>query len=205
MWVSLGSSNSTRWLLLLPCVAASPDSHGEDHKCDPAALGSHGSAKILEIQQVTENESSNNLGDPVERVVQGTSSGVEVRTVHRVELVSVEPVRGEEHWEEEDDIGIGTDSVVEANELGLPGWVLHQNDLGTILTDNLAGIDEEETKGGANNHEDDETDVCSVVDWTLLLDVDVLTEWNEGTDDSTHVKDHPEPEEFVSSGFRCIM
>lgn len=202
VWITLGSGDITWWLLLLPGVATSPDSHGEDHERNPAALGSHRSAEILEIQQVAENESPNNLGDPVERVVKGTSTGVEVGAVHRVELVSVEPVRGEEHREEEDDIGVGADGVVEANELGFPGWVLHENDLGTILTYNLTGIDEEETKSGADNHEDDETDVCSVIHWTLLLDVDVLAEWNEGTDDSTHVKDHPEPRHIVSLTLR---
>lgn len=204
VWVSLGRSNRTWWLLLLPCVATSPNGHGEDHKRDPASLGSHRSAEVLEIQQVSESESANNLGNPVERVVKSTSTGVEVRTVHRIELVSIEPVRGEEHWKEEDDIGVGSDGVVEANELGFPSWVLHQNDLATILTDNLTGIDEEEAKSGPNNHEDNETDVCSIVDWTFLLDVDVLAEWNEGTDDSTHVEDHPEPRYIVSLSLRPL-
>lgn len=195
VWETLSSCNLTRWLLFLPCPSATPDRHGQNHKSNPASLSSHRSANILQIQEVSEYKSTDNLRDPVQSVVQSTSAGVEVCTVHSVELVGVEPVGGEEHWEEENDVAVGADGVPETEELGLPGWVLHKDDFRTILTNDLSGINQEKSEGGSKDHQHDESNVCAVSHRTLLLNINVLAEWNERSDDSSHVEDHPEPRE----------
>jgi hypothetical protein len=58
----------------------------------------------------------------------------------------------------------------------LPGWVLHQDNAGAILADDVASVAESESEKGTEEHEDDEADVCSITDGLVFLDVDVFTE-----------------------------
>ena len=141
-----------RHLLALPRPTAAPDNHRDSEQDGQTRLGPHAAANRMQIQRMPEHKRPDNLADPVQRVIQGARAHVEVRRVDGVELVRVEPVRGEEHGEEEDDVGVGSDGLVEAEELGLPGRVLHQDDAGAVFADDLVGIHEEEGQDCAKEH-----------------------------------------------------
>lgn len=97
--------------------------------------------------------------------------------VHVVGLIGVENVGGEEHGEQEQDPGRVGESLPQSHKLSAPRWVLHQNDLGVILTNNFVGIDKEEGKNGTKEHEDDKSSVGAIRDGTSGL-VDVLSQRN---------------------------
>ena len=91
-------------------------------------------------------------------------------------MVGVKPVGGPEHGKEEDDEGLESNSLPEPDELGLPGWVLHEHDAGSVRSDNIIGVAEHEGQNGTAKHENDEGDVGSVGDCFVGLDVDILAE-----------------------------
>ena len=59
-------------------------------------------------------------GVPIEQAVEGAGADVEIVCVVVVELISIEPIRGPEKGEEENDVGIGSEGCEEPFELG-PG------------------------------------------------------------------------------------
>jgi hypothetical protein len=162
--------------VLLPGIATTPDNHGESEQDAKGNLSTDTAADTLDIQKRTDNESSDNLGKPVQETVQGLGAGVEVGTVDTVLLVGVEPVGGPEHGEEQDDVGLGLDGLPQTVDLGPPAGALHQNDAGAILTDDLVGIANEQGQAGTEEHEHNEGDVGAVTDGAVGLDVDVLSE-----------------------------
>lgn len=163
---------------LLPGVAASIDDHGEGEQDEQRRLGADGAAEVLEVEERSVGGGGDNLGKPVQEVVERLGAGVEVGGVDGILLVGVEPVGGPEHGEEQDDGGLGSHGLVETDELGLPAWVLHQDDLGAIGADDLARVAQEESQAGADEHEYDEGDVGAVRDGLVALDMDVLAEGN---------------------------
>ena len=161
--------NAAVILLLLPVVTGTPDGKGENDEGDKGSTSTGGAAKLGEIESVTENDGTNDLGKPVEKIVEGAGSGVEVRGVHSVGLVGVEDVGREKHGEEEHDPGLRVEGLPKSEELSLPRWVLHKNDLGVILADDLVGIDEEESQDGTERHESNESSVCAISDGTGVV------------------------------------
>ena len=108
-------------------VTSSPDDHGKPKEHDQASLGSQATGVFLKIEDVSNAEGTGDLGEVVEKGVKGLGAGVEVGTVDGVEMVGVEPIRGEEHGEEEDDKWLELDRLDETHQLGLPGGVLHED------------------------------------------------------------------------------
>ncbi|TKW55711.1 hypothetical protein CTA1_9858 [Colletotrichum tanaceti] len=185
-------------LLALPGVAAAPDGHGQDEEGDVRGLCAHAAAQAGEVEGVAHDEGAEDLGGPVEQVVEGAGAGVEVRGVHVVGLVGVEDVGGEEHGEEQDDPGVLGEGVPEAAELGLPRGVPHDDDAGAVVADDAGGVAHEEGEEGAEHHEDDEGGVGAVGDGAAGGLVDVLAEGDEGADDGAEVEDHPEPRDVAA-------
>lgn len=93
-------------------------------------------------------------------------------------MVDVEPVGGEEHGEEKDNKRLETKSFPETPKLTLPGWVLHENDAGAVLADDIAGIAKGKSEKSTKEHEDNKPNVRSIADGLVFLDVDVFTEGN---------------------------
>ena len=179
-------------LHLLPVPAETPDDHGQGEEDNEGDLGPDTAADGVDVEAVAVNNSTDDLRKPVEQVVEGAGAGVEVRRVHVVVLVGVEDVGGEEHGEEQQDPGLLEESVPEAADLAVPRRVLHEDDLGVVLADDLVSLDEAKGQAGADDHENDEGDVGAVGDCSLLL-VDVLGERDEGANDGAQVEDDPEP------------
>lgn len=159
-------------------VPAAPGDHGEGEEKDEGGFGAHGTREALNVECVAEEESAEDLGTPVEDVVEGASTGIETSGVDSVLLVGVEPVGGPEHGEEEDHEGFKSDGFIEANEFGFPGGVLHQDDSGSIRAVNIASIAEQESKDGAEEHKHDEGDVCAIRNGSSGFDVDILAKGN---------------------------
>lgn len=90
-------------------------------------------------------------------------------------MVGDEPIRRPEHREEKNDERFEADSFPEADDFGLPGWVLHKNDVGPVWTDNIGGIAQEKSKTGTGKHKDDEGDVRSIRDCLVGSDMDIFT------------------------------
>ena len=178
---------------LLKGIATTPDSKGEDDKNDPGDLGSGRAANTLDIEQISPDTSGENLSQPVEKTVQCLGAGIEVSAVHGILLVDVKPVGNEEHGEEQDHEGFESEGFPQTGQLGFPAGVLHENDAASILTDNVAGVAEEDSEEGSNGHQHDEADVRAVRNSRVRLDVDVLAEGDQAADDSAHVEDCPEP------------
>lgn len=163
---------------LLEIVTTSPDDHGEDEKNAEGDLGTDGATDALDVETVTPDGGGEDLGEPVQHAVQGAGAGVEVGAVHGVLLVDVEPVGDEEHGEEQEDEGLELGGLVQTPQLGLPAGVLHQDDAGAVLSDDIGCVDEEEGEDGTEEHEHDECDVRAIGDVSGLLDVDVGSEGN---------------------------
>lgn len=213
--VLLGSGNLTGDLLVLPGEATTPNGHGQNEEDDEGDLGAETATDALVVEGVADNESADDLGEPVEETVEGTGADVEHGAVETVVLVGVEDVGGEEHREEEDDPGVLEEGLPETDELGLPGGVLHENDLGAVLTDDLVGVDEENTEDETDEHENDEGGVGTVSDGTGSP-VDVLSEGDlaycqhsnqnypkiqkthQRANDGTRVEDDPEPRDVAA-------
>ena len=73
------------------------------------------------------------------------------------------------------DSGFGEQSLPKANNLSLPGWVLHEDNSRTVLTNDLACITETKSKDCTQKREDNEADVSSIADYTVVNRVDILT------------------------------
>lgn len=175
---ALDRGNPALGLLGLPSITTTPDDHGDEEKRAQCTLGSRRTAKTSNVKGESKYESTDDLRDPVESVVQRTSTGVEVSSVHAVKLVGVEPVGSEEHGEQEDDVRVVRKSLPETDELRLPGGVLHEDDLGAVLTDDLAGVAEAERQEGTAEHENDEPDVGPIAHSSIVDNVDVLSQGN---------------------------
>jgi hypothetical protein len=98
-------------------------------------------------------------------------------------LVRVEPVGRPEHREKKDDIRFVLKRVPEPVQLGFPSWVFHNDNPGSIAADDLLRVAEHESQASAKEHQDDESDVCSVGDSGSDFDVDIRAESDLGTDD----------------------
>ena len=184
-------------LILLPRVSAAPDSESQDDKTNEAALGANRASGTRKVQSVADDDGAENLGEPVQRVVERAGAGVELGAVHVVGLVRVEGVGGEEHGKQENDPGGRGDGLEEALELGDPRGVLHHDDLGAIVTLDFADVAETEGEDGADKGEDQETDVGAVGYGAGDL-VDVLAERDQGADHGTQVEDDPEPRDVAA-------
>lgn len=148
----------------LPLVAAAPDGEGEDEEDDKGSLGAGGALEALDVEGVAEDDGADHLREPVEEGVEGARADVEVAAVDGVGLVGGEPVRGPEHGEEEEDVGVGDNGLPETDDLGRPRRVLHEDDARAVGADDLVGVGEEQGQHGAAEHEHDEGDVGSVTD-----------------------------------------
>lgn len=179
----------------LPLVASAPDGEGEDEEDDEGGLGAGCALEALDVEGVAEDDGTDHLGEPVEEGVEGAGADVEEGAVDGVGLVGGEPVRGPEHGEEEEDVGLGDDGLVEADELGAPRGVLHEDDARAVGADHVVCVAEEQGQDGTGEHEHDEGDVSSILDPNALRVVDVQAQWNQGPDDTAQVEDGPEPGE----------
>ena len=131
------------------------------------------------------------MSEPVEDVVERSSSDVESGGIDVLEMVGVKPVRGEEEWEEEDDPPILSEYLEHADELRFPGWVLHHDDMRSVFALNEERIAEKHGKNEASGHQDDESDIGSIIDLAAFV-VKILPKGNESSNDTAQVENPPE-------------
>lgn len=62
----------------------------------------------------------------------------------------------------------------------------------SILADNLLWRDKEEGENGASSHQDEEANICAIVDGFVVFRVPILDNWGNRADHSAHVEDGPE-------------
>lgn len=184
-------------MLLLPVVPTTPDDHGQDEKDDEVRPGANRATNPPIVEGIAKDYGTENLAAPVEGVVQGAGAHVEVESIHAGPLVGVEDVGGEEHGEEQDDPRLAGDGLHKPQQLRLPCWVLHEDHLAAVTTQDHVGIAEEEGQNQTQEHEDDEPGIGTVGDRAGLL-VDVLTERNERSDDGAEVEYDPEPRDVAA-------
>ena len=170
------TSDGSTGVGLLVSVATSPDDHGEDEEGNPRNLGSKGTANSIHIEEITQDGSGDDLGKVVQKTVKGLGAGGEVEAVDAVLLVGVEPVGRPEHGEQEDDEGLEADGLPQADKLGLPAGVLHEDDAGAIRSNNVRGVAEHKGENGTAQHEDDEGNVGAISNGLIAGHVDVLAE-----------------------------
>ena len=87
-------------------VAATPDGHGKEEQSSHADLSTHAAGEARAVESEAEDISANDLRGPVQDIVERACADVEPGGVDVLEVVGVEPVRGQEEWEEEDDVPI---------------------------------------------------------------------------------------------------
>lgn len=103
-------------VLFLEGIPTSPDTHGDGQQETKVDFGPRRPREILHVQGLAKNESPDHLGQPVQETVKRTGANVEVGAVDTVKMVSVEPVAGEKHGKEEDDVPVGSQDVDQAEE-----------------------------------------------------------------------------------------
>lgn len=177
-WLEGRLSDSCTGIRLLESVSTTPDSKGKNEENPKCNLGAYRTTDLLQIKEISPDTSGKDLRHPVQKTVQGLGSGIEVRAVDGVLLVDVEPIGREEHGEQEKHKRFEFKRFVQPPELALPGWVLHQDDAGAVLSDNVVGIAEREGKKRSAEHEHDEPDVSAIAHCHIGLDVDVFAQGN---------------------------
>lgn len=160
-------------IILLPGPAATPDNHCQDEENGPSGAGTRCPTEVAYIEERSDDTRSHDLSEPVQEGIQGASAGVEVGDVDCVSLVCVEPVGRPEHGEQKDDIRFVLEGVPESPQLSFPGWVFHDDNAGSVAADDLVRVAQQESQASAEEHQDDESDVCSVGDSGGDFDVEV--------------------------------
>jgi hypothetical protein len=161
---------------LLEGVPTAIDDHGEGEEANQGGARAGGAAEVLQVEKGADDDGGEDLGKPVEEVIEGLGAGVEVGAIDGVLLVGVEPVGRPEHGEEQNNEGLAADGGPEADELGAPAGVLHQDDLGSIGAHDLLGIDQEDGQHGAAEHEHDQADVGAIGGCGIIGDAHVLAQ-----------------------------
>ena len=93
-----------------------------------------------------------------------------------IKLIGVEPIRREEHGEEEEDIGVAYERISETKKLRLPAWVFHEYHSGSVLAQNVFGIYQCEGQSCSDDSEDNKSYVCSIRDRFIGCCVYVLAQ-----------------------------
>lgn len=118
-------------------------------------------------------------------------------------MVSVEPIRSPEHREKEKNIVIGLESqektfklvpmnVSNAELIELPcTWMMNLLNSREIAADDLVRWSKEECKDEPSDHQDEESDIRSIVD-SVVRRVPVLADRNGRSDDAAKVENSPE-------------
>lgn len=149
-------------VILLPGPTATIDGDGQDDESDEHDTGTERTTNLGVVEKGTNNGGSADLSEPVQETVQGTSTGVKVGGVDGVLLIGVEPVGRPHHGEQQNDVWLGNDTSVQTLEFGPPAGVLHENDLCTIGSNDLVGVDEEKRQESTGDHQNDESNVGTV-------------------------------------------
>lgn len=171
----LGGGYGAAGELFLECVSTTPDAHGDSEQKAEVNASPNRTGEPFHIKRLAKADGTDHLAKPVEQIVEGTCADVEIGPVDAVELVSVEPVAGQEHGEHEDDVVIGAYGFQEAFELGLPGRVLDCDDSRSVFAYDVLGFCYGPSENEADCHENHEGDVGGVVD-LAFVGVQVLTE-----------------------------
>jgi hypothetical protein len=130
----------------------------------------------VDIHKNTIDNGTDDLGEVVEKVVQGLGAGIKMGTVDAVLLVGSEPVGAPEHGEQENDRGLVSQGLPKTDELGLPAGMLHQNNLGSIGADDILGVAEKKGDACSEEHEDNEGNVGTIANVLICRDMDILSE-----------------------------
>lgn len=93
-------------------------------------------------------------------------------------MIRNKPVGCPEHGEEKSHVRLVLDSLPQPHEFRLPAGVLHQDNATTIRSDHIFGVAEAESENCSKEHENDESNVGSVRDSAVGLDIDVLAKGN---------------------------
>lgn len=153
-------------LLVEECPDVDDKDHNEQHA--PAGERAQAPAEALLVEQKADADGADDLGKPVDQVIQRPRADVEHGAVVIIELYSeqyrpslvmiklfrsgrplghcirtpcVEPITREEHGEEQDNPGVRAESHPEPPELCLPRWVAGDGDSCAVRSDHLARID----------------------------------------------------------------
>lgn len=160
----------------LELVTAAPHNHDQGKKRSPCNLGAHCAADALKVEGEAKDVGTDNLHRVVNHTIERAGSSVKVGSVDLGEVVGVEPVGGQEHGEQGQDIRVSEEGLPEAHDFRGPRWVLHDNDLGAILTNDVLCIDEGPGEGSTDQGEDQETNIGAIADSDGGCAVDALTE-----------------------------
>ena len=102
---------------LLECISPTPDNHSDDQKHHQGDLCAHCAAEAWKVEGISEDQRAEDLARPVQYIVQSACTCVEFGEVKVLEVVGVEPIAGEEHGEEEQDVPVGFESFEETIDL----------------------------------------------------------------------------------------
>ena len=150
-------------------VSRSPNNESKSKKSGPSCLSTNTTRNAGEIERIPKDDRSKNLTEPIEQVVQSTSSDVEDSAVHSVLLVGVEDVRAEKHGEEQEDPRLFGEGIPETLKFSSPRWILHKDNLRVVLADDFVTIDEETRDHKANKHENDKRSVGTVINLASVI------------------------------------
>lgn len=161
-------------LFLLPGPTASPDDKGQAHEDNVGDASTGRAANLGVVESPAVDDGAQDLRKPVQQTVEGAGAGVEVSAVETVVLIRVKGIGAEEHGEQQEYIGLLGDRVPDAHNLGIPRRVLHQDDLGTVLSNHLVGVGQQERDHGSDEHEHNKGTVRAVTRAIGSLVVDNL-------------------------------
>ncbi len=119
-WDEVSGGGVSTGVLLLPRVSTAPDDHSYSKEEDQADFATDRATDLAIIESVTEDQSTEDLGEVVQAGVECLGTSIEVSSVDGILLVGVEPVGRPEHGEEKNDIGLKLQGLPKTNKFGLP-------------------------------------------------------------------------------------
>lgn len=132
----------------------------------------------MQVEGEAEDQGAEDLGRPIQHVVERSCTGVEHGSVHTIELISIEPVGGEEHREQEDNERLRNDRLPQTQELRLPCRVFDKDDTRAVVANDVLRVSQRPRKPCTNGGENNEADVSPIGHCAVGSNMDVLTKWD---------------------------
>ena len=144
-----------------PLIIPRPDMNTHDHtqQNGPSQKGPDPPPILLLIEQQADRDAAEDLGDPIDGVIQRAPLDIKQDGVVFAELPSIEVIAGEEHGKEEDDEWVHPEQYPETFEFGFPRRVPGSCDPGTVGSDHLVWCSHYERDYDPDDRQDEEGDL----------------------------------------------
>ena len=145
----------------VPLIIPRPDmnTHNHTQQNRPSQKGPNPPPILLLIEQQADRDAAQDLGDPIDGVVQRASLDIKQHGVVFAELPGIEVIAGEEHGKEEDDERVCPEQYPETFEFDFPRRMSGSCDPRAVGSDHLVWCCHYERDYDPHDRQDEERDL----------------------------------------------